>query len=481
MIFIIAFRNVNRNKRRFLPLAISIAVTSALLFISNSFLEKINSSFESAYRTNITGDLTIAPGSSAGFTLFGSEAVLIGNFLIQPVLDDGDAILDIIRNSPLAANAAGQVSSLAKVDIAGTSQNQALFGVDFGSYTEMFPGLSVISGAFPPDGSSGILLNLSRYESIYSQNGSYPAIGTPVLVMAPLGNTFVIREVPFCGVFEYPIEDEAINRIALIDVDTARGLNGYVYAAEIIPDLPVGQTGLITSDIDDLFGEEGGIITGTDNGIDLSEIDELFVSGPSVGELQQTVRGAWNYILVRLSDGKDIGDFKKFLAETYGGDYLVRDWRRSIGGNALLVSYIQLTVNGGLFFVAFGALIIVINALVLSILERQREIGTMRALGISRFRLSVMICFETIFIVAGSAVIGIAAGCAGVLAINAIHIPLKNVFLNTLWGGGTMQGSVSIKTLGLYCLIIVSVVCASVVYPLKKTLGISPLCAMAGH
>lgn len=164
---------------------------------------------------------------------------------------------------------------------------------------------------------------------------------------------------------------------------------------------------------------------------------------------------------------------------TKGQGYLVRDWSASVGGNARLAWALQLLFNSGLLFISFGAVIIAANALLLSILERTGEIGTLRAMGASRLRIALMIFIETLLVVFGSALLGIAVGSMAVRSLNTAEIIIQNSYIQLLFGGEPLRGEVSGRIVLLHLLAAFLLSILSMLYPLKRALGIRPVEAMA--
>jgi len=77
----------------------------------------------------------------------------------------------------------------------------------------------------------------------------------------------------------------------------------------------------------------------------------------------------------------------------------------------------------------------VVNAMLMSVRERTREIGTMRALGMRRSRVVRLFVFEGLALGVVSAVVGAAVGAAAVLSLAATGIPMKVSALSWMAGG----------------------------------------------
>ncbi|MCF6335633.1 MAG: ABC transporter permease, partial [Spirochaetales bacterium] len=197
---------------------------------------------------------------------------------------------------------------------------------------------------------------------------------------------------------------------------------------------------------------------------------------------QNTESDAWNFLLVSLNKRGDIDAVNRALTNAgfnKESGYLIRDWSASVGGSARLAWFLQLMFNIGLIFVSFGAVIIVTNALLLSVLERTGEIGSLRAMGATRIRVSVMIFIETLLVVFGSALIGIFLGSFGIEWLNTKGLVIDNPYIKILFGGQPVRGDITVESIILHLTAAFLLTVVSMLYPLKRALGISPVEAMA--
>ena len=462
----------------------------ALLIIANALLGTAGDAFRDAYTQNIVGDLTVGAVGESSFTIFGSDALLVGEYLIPPTLVEYDRLRAIAEAHPRVRASAGIVSATARVEIERLRETQVLFGVEFAEYGDLFPDLTVVAGGFPRPGQPGILIQEHRYDEISERRGSAPRIGSPVLITVAYASSFTIREVPLAGVYRYPVSDELLRRVALVDVDTARALNGHLYAAGESAIVPDEHREFAGSDLDDLFGTAESFAE--DETIDpdlpvptddrLSDLEAFFSRDPATPDgtardATRPVEGAWNYLLVAL----DRPDAERSVRSAFAragfseqNGFVVRNWRDSVGGTALLVRYLQVMVNIGVLFVAFGSAIIATNAIVLSVLERTSELGTMRALGASRARIAALITVETVIVVVGAAMIGIGIGVVGAGLLNAASVTPDNRYLRILFGGESLHASVGVALILRHVLASIGLGVAATVYPLKKAFSIDP-------
>ncbi|MFW5696121.1 MAG: hypothetical protein ACOCYB_13195, partial [Alkalispirochaeta sp.] len=224
MLVLLVLRNILRNLRRLLPMIAIIVVVFAAMVVGNAILAASGSSFYRTYARQVSGDLSIAAASETNFTIFGSDQLLIGEYLLANTIPDYAEVVDDVRGLPEVRAAAGLVSVSAAVDMEGRRAGRTLFGIDGEDYGELFPDLELLAGGLPRRGEPGIVVQ---------DDGTPPEdrIGVPAVITTRTGRSFTIREVPVTGVFVYPVDDALLDTVALVDVETARALAGYTYGA----------------------------------------------------------------------------------------------------------------------------------------------------------------------------------------------------------------------------------------------------------
>jgi hypothetical protein len=105
-------RNVRRHLPRLRPMILALATAVAVLLLGNSISDAINTGYREVYTENITGEVTISAASERSFTVFGSEALLMGEFLVPPVLVAYDDLVEKAL-SQAGDEVTGQTTSLA--------------------------------------------------------------------------------------------------------------------------------------------------------------------------------------------------------------------------------------------------------------------------------------------------------------------------------------------------------------------------------
>lgn len=156
------------------------------------------------------------------------------------------------------------------------------------------------------------------------------------------------------------------------------------------------------------------------------------------------------------------------------------NWRHAAGSTALYLYWMRLIFNIGILIVMGAGFIVVNNTLVVNVLDRTREIGTMRALGASTLFVSLQCMIETLTMALVSGVIGCVVGGLVAGALTSMKISFTNSFLMQLFGESALVVSVSA---GNVAGIMVLMVCLGIlgwVYPVITTVRVHPIEAIQG-
>ena len=132
--------------------------------------------------------------------------------------------------------------------------------------------------------------------------------------------------------------------------------------------------------------------------IKINEMNELLGTG-----------NAFHEIVLLLKKDDDLNLVQKQLQQKFAG-YQVESWKEISPETELMVnttsqySYIIMIII--MFALAFG----IINTMLMSILERTREIGMMMALGTNKLKVFFLVLFETIFLTLAATPVGFLTG-----------------------------------------------------------------------
>jgi putative ABC transport system permease protein len=468
MLFRLALRNLAKTLPKRLVFGSFFAATMALLFLGNTLFENSDRGLAATYVDSFTGQASLSAPSPEMFTIFGSDLPLIGEFLVLPVLSDTEGLRQAVTRVRPAAQTLPQVSALGQLEILNYQANVPVFGVDFAGYFRFFPALKLVSGTLPAAGDRAVLLTKPQADRVEASIGRALVPGDQFTLSYAVENSVVTRQVRFAGVYLYPAADQILDKIVLTDPDTARALDGYLYGngGEPKPLDPKIQV-LLNGSLDDMF-------SGSDAGPAPTPTPP-----PTTATPPSDAGPAWNFLLVRepgRTDAQVLADLKT-LPETKA--LQVRDWRDTAGGGALIAWFLRIDFNLGLAFIAVVSCLILINSLSLSILERTREIGTMRALGAERSFVAGLIAWETLLLVFGMGLAGVGLGAVAVGGLNALHLSLNNDYIASLFGSRVLHLELSWSGVLGHAALGLVLGLAAVGFPVRKALAIQPVKAIA--
>ncbi|GAB1455645.1 hypothetical protein MASR2M48_09520 [Spirochaetota bacterium] len=273
----------------------------------------------------------------------------------------------------------------------------------------------------------------------------------------------------------------------MADHNSVRELAGLRLVLDPSSDIDKNTATMLGLDIDDMFGQDNAIIANQEAGSTdlLQGVLDIFGKQESVSDSAaepMVDSGPWHFILIRLAENHSLAQFKKTLQEQ-GFDMrdqvLLRDWRNTVGGSALLVYVLQLVLNIGALFVILGVLLITTNGVMLSIFERSAEFAVIRAMGASKPYVIKLVVLESLLVVFGSAVLGLLLGALATVIINRIGLEVRNPYLVMMVGGNTIQSAFSLGLFLVHALGAVLMALVVCILPLRKVLTIQPSRVMA--
>ncbi|MER6045883.1 FtsX-like permease family protein [Streptomyces sp. NPDC001793] len=182
--------------------------------------------------------------------------------------------------------------------------------------------------------------------------------------------------------------------------------------------------------------------------------------------------GSTQRVLVRTDDGGAARTTGNRLRAAVGNNPLLKvqdraelvDEAAGALGNLLTLTYGLLAI--GLVITSLG----IVNTLAMSVAERTREIGVLRAIGMDRAGIRRMIQLESVTIAAFGTLLGLAGGMFGAWAVGALaNGAMAQYTFAPPWG-----------TLLLVCLLSLVIGVAAAAVPARRAAALSPLQAVAG-
>ena len=472
----IAFRNLLEHKSKTFIIGGLLALGVIILIVGNSFMDTAALGVKDTFIANYTGDVFISGKAKGTVSLFGVQAV--GGQENTPILPFRDKVLAKIDSMPGVLGKAGQVTGFGLATIKDSDEQSfaLLFGVDPTEYRKLFDRAVMKEGHFIGPDEEGLVVSQKTLERFNKSFSKKLKVGDEITLTGMGKSGFRIRTIPIVGIVGYKTESEATDFISYVDVNTLRLLQGLTLGDDEDSVVTDDQKALLAASSDeDLFGGETIVKD--------SPAAKPVAKPAAAPKLKAAVAdsGAWQFELVRLKNPAEADKVAAELNAWFAENKIeaqAGNWKVAAGPFAQSIDVIRIIFDIAIIIVAIVAIIIMMNTLVISVIERTGEIGTMRALGAQKSYVRKMFFVETLTIALVFGVIGtiLAVGVVGIL--NAAHIQATNAFLEILFAGKVLHASVSpLSVLNSLILMIVVAVLAHL-YPVSLALKIEPVRAM---
>ena len=477
MLFYLAWKNVVSKKSSFV-IVLFIAFAVMLLVVTNSVFDSTENGLRDTFVSSFTGDLVVRPKNKTPLSLFGDETPVTGKLTSIPTLSPYISISDYLGESDMVENFVPQLSGRAAMEIAGADGGTEhavsyVFGVDAERYCSMMTSIELEEGGFWEPGGKGAMVS-RPFADAYGLS-----LGSEISFVVAAGLSSRTRTVPVSAIYHYRIENPVMDKIVLVNPETVRSLFDISELSRSGSDAGEDEgDSLYDFDFDDLFSEAE----------DFSEAvttEEVRVSQEEVDALNESFAEStsWNFIVCRLADPRRKNAAIIELNREFrrlGWAVEAVDWRSSAGNTAFYLFVLRLILNIGIVVVLLAGFIVINNTLVVNVLDRIREIGTMRAIGAGKRYISVECAAETFIMAVVAGAIGCALGVVCSRLVNAAGISIHNSFLVQLFGGRSLV--TQIKATNILGALALSLFIGLVawIYPVSTALGIRPVQAMQG-
>lgn len=475
----LAWRNILRHKRKTVLLSSLIVLGISLLFFVNAVFEGTTTGLKKTLIGSLTGDVVLGPMVGTGLSLFGNEIPIVGSYESIPPIASHNQIIDLLKDLEYLDTYTSIVSAAAQVSIGDFRYASPVFGVDPISYFDVCNDIVLDSGEITDLSDRGVFLNHSWLVRAEEALKRPLQIGEPVTFSMYVGSSFRVRTAPLSGFFHYAAPTEALERVVLADLTTVRSLADYTlgYASSNPVSLSKDDSAF---DLDSLFSEDTDIISNPKAQVVLSELEEALQDTGERDMLTLTDNGAWSFVLLKAIQGKTKALYRnmKTILDKENPEARVLSWRSAAGSSAISLFALQSFFYIGIGFIALGAILVIMNALVISVLERTREIGTMRSLGASVGFIRKLFISESLIVTLGSALLGILLGIVLTLSFQKSGVRLENSLLVSLFGGRILRLKISIQSMFLHIGLASFIGAIAWIYPVTLAVRVPPLSAI---
>ena len=236
---------------------------------------------------------------------------------------------------------------------------------------------------------------------------------------------------------------------------------------------------------DDLFGSdelfdfsddavlEGGLVE--------SDLDNLLGDTSLRDKLNMTDDGAGHYAVLKLDNPSAapvfIAQLNLMFAQK-GLNVKAIDWKAASYDFASTADMLSGIFTILIVLLAVVVFIVIMNTLIVSVIERTGEIGTMRALGAGRSFIRKLFFTESISITLLASIAGTILALAVSAIVNAIGFSVSNTVAKLLLGGGSVSITPTASSILATVIVILIGSAAANLYPVSVALKITPLKAM---
>jgi putative ABC transport system permease protein len=387
-----------------------------------------------------------------------------------PVISGAGRIMEWLEKNPRVDChvAITQNYGLLSIEKQGKKTDMPFFfyAVDPVKYQATFPNISMVDGNFfaPKGGAAapGVVLSTFQVENYSKNYGITTGVGDRVTLLSLTDggsvNAFPSRII---GVYEPKRYKNVFNYINYLDIDSYSRL--YNFTGVDSSSLPAGfNAALATNSDDEILG-----LAGRDD-----------FKGLETENLVSTELSGYTMIAVKLKPRGDVAAFSS-ECEKEGFPVKTASWKEASSFFGSVADIIQSVIYGATFLIFLIVVFILMNTLIISVLERTAEVGTLRALGGEREFITSIFVWEALLLNGAAVFIGMIASVIVIAAvIGAGGLPLPSIMAQYLIGGGGLSLILSprpfIEAVGL--VLVVSLF--ATMYPLSVANAITPLRAM---
>ncbi len=350
-------------------------------------------------------------------------------------------------------------------------------------YRTLFTTAQIFEGAYPETDDERYFIlprkTKENYEKYYERS---LAIGDEVIVKSSSWSKPKQQRVRITGFFDYAHGDTVIENVAYADADTVRILADMTMGAKTAANIPDSiDLSLSEKSEEDFFASDDAFLV--EESVDVQSAKTDFDNLLGSTELRDTLNlpdnEAWHHIEVKLTKGTGIKTAyvikklnKRFADENLNVQAVA--WNKAMASLSEAIKGTSFLFTVMLVLLSVVVLIVIMNTLVVAVMQRNAEIGTMRAIGAKKSFVRKIFFTESLFMSLTGVCIGIVLALIAAFIINSFDIHLNEV-LSYMFGGKKIRVSISVMSIVWTMLAMTAAGLAANWYPVRLALRISPL------
>jgi putative ABC transport system permease protein len=219
-----------------------------------------------------------------------------------------------------------------------------------------------------------------------------------------------------------------------------------------------------------------GIFKTTNGGFDQTSV---FINSLDLAELYDGSTILTHEIAILLNNIEDADIIKKELSSITTGN-TISTWKELAPDAAMMndymIMYYLIFIGIVMFALAFG----IINTMMMTILERTRELGMLMAIGMNRSRIFRMIMLETVFLTLVGAIAGMLAGWTiiGALGKSGLHFTSWGEGFEAIGFAAVVYPVISPPFFIIITILVIFTAIISSIWPARKALKLNPVEAL---
>jgi len=465
----IALRTLMRRKGRAVLIGLLVGFGTFLIVFGTTFTSSTSNASRASIIDNFTGDLIIYSAKSKELpSPFAFQTPL-------PPLQNLDKLGDLLKSIPEIQAYVPYSQNYAIIQVEREGRKIDLpfifYAVEPKPYRAIFTNAKMEEGSFlglGPEGigqenGGGVVISRYQHQQYVKNYGVSLKTGESVTVLGVTEggvNTVPSRLV---GIFEPEHYKNVFDYINFVDASTYSQLYNFT-GVEALPDsfndtlnaALLSEDALFDLALDEDFGK-----------LDVSTLKSEAVSG-------------FTMVAVKLADHDSLGSVVARLnKESKGLGIKVATWKEASGFYATISSALQafIVVSTALIFLIVT--LIFTNTLIINVVERTAEIGTMRALGTDKSFIRGLFLVETLILNLTASLIAMVISLGVMLGLSKSGIPLPDTIAQFLVGGGRIPLEIRFMPFIQALLVVVVVSVLATLYPVKVATSITPLKAMS--
>lgn len=461
----IALRNLLRKKNRMIMIGLLVFLGTMVIILGETFSLSAQFYSKASIINYFTGDLIL-------FSEKSKEKPSPFSFTTPlPVIEQPHTLEAWLDTNPLVNSYVSIAQNYGLLSIVKNDKKTEVpfifYAVNPARYKTTFPNISVVKGTFFTDDSGNAVdgVVLSDFQrTIYSKNYSVDFSPGDRVTLLSLTDGGSVNAYPskIAGIYEPRFYKNVFNYINFLDITSYSRLYNF--------------TGVDTASLPQSFNEALAFgsdedIFGLANKKDFGNIDtKLLVSRELTG---------YTMIAIKLKKSDSAAEFIAGLNRA-GFGVKAANWKEASGLFASVAVIIQSIIYGATFLIFLIVVFILMNTLIIGVLERTGEIGTLRAIGGEKGFITAMFLWESAILNGIAVLLGIIVSFALiVLSKNSGGVTLPDVLAQYLVGGGALPILISVRPFIEAVVVVLIVSLVATIYPISVATKISPLKAMS--